>query len=570
MATPTLPLWKHSRSPPCHSLIAAFLTLCGIFVSCIKATATEGTDLLLISVYWTSDRRGDERYPVHRHSGHILQLSGDTKEYELDLLSSSTPNDKIQFVGNMRHYTFDSLNFSLNATSILLLSCDSYISNHAKRLTTLEDPAPTFLRATLQKPKAIILYTSQGGCCRIEPHYWRHRYRHLPIFTFNNLTELTVNQFINAANGTDVQIVSRNVLVDTSLGYEMAEDDSARRLSKESALLVVYIITGLISTGFIGVLLYFGFKAYGRCGHNSTEHLGPRPRQSRTRGIARTALDTIPVVRFGSRPVESPSKDVDVEMQEANSSLEVRDLQELGNPPSSNCPSSPENSSTSASVSEFPSVYSVTNSVPIDTMITGAPLPQANQVQCPVCMDDFEEGQEIRILPCNHSFHTDCIDPWLLNVTGSCPLCRIDLRPPEERERDNNPASIFPPLPEGYGTPRNAPGINGHLSRLLEVARRTSSREERLTALRAVRDDAQGNGSRHPVRPRSRKPELGITRLRRAVFGSDGRSGREAIGGANDLHDMSGQLQSENRVNLVSNAATIGAPSSSPSSAGLR
>ena len=46
----------------------------------------------------------------------------------------------------------------------------------------------------------------------------------------------------------------------------------------------------------------------------------------------------------------------------------------------------------------------------------------AGQQECPVCMDDFENGQEVRVLPCSHRFHPECIDPWLLNISGSCPL----------------------------------------------------------------------------------------------------------------------------------------------------
>ncbi|GAA6014970.1 hypothetical protein JCM10207_008689 [Rhodosporidiobolus poonsookiae] len=48
---------------------------------------------------------------------------------------------------------------------------------------------------------------------------------------------------------------------------------------------------------------------------------------------------------------------------------------------------------------------------------------------CPICFTEFEAGDELRVLPCDqrHMFHTSCIDPWLLEVSSSCPLCRLDL-----------------------------------------------------------------------------------------------------------------------------------------------
>ena len=45
-----------------------------------------------------------------------------------------------------------------------------------------------------------------------------------------------------------------------------------------------------------------------------------------------------------------------------------------------------------------------------------------NGLACSVCTDDFTKGQDVRVLPCNHKFHPECIDPWLLNVSGTCPL----------------------------------------------------------------------------------------------------------------------------------------------------
>ncbi|KPV73743.1 uncharacterized protein RHOBADRAFT_54930 [Rhodotorula graminis WP1] len=48
---------------------------------------------------------------------------------------------------------------------------------------------------------------------------------------------------------------------------------------------------------------------------------------------------------------------------------------------------------------------------------------------CPICFCDFEDGDELRVLPCDnrHRFHSACIDPFLLNVSRLCPLCRLDL-----------------------------------------------------------------------------------------------------------------------------------------------
>jgi hypothetical protein len=45
---------------------------------------------------------------------------------------------------------------------------------------------------------------------------------------------------------------------------------------------------------------------------------------------------------------------------------------------------------------------------------------------CAVCLSDFEDGDSIRRLPCNHSFHCACVDRWL-SQNKECPLCRQDV-----------------------------------------------------------------------------------------------------------------------------------------------
>ena len=43
-------------------------------------------------------------------------------------------------------------------------------------------------------------------------------------------------------------------------------------------------------------------------------------------------------------------------------------------------------------------------------------------LSCSVCTEDFFESDNVRILPCGHIHHQSCIDPWLLDFAGTCPL----------------------------------------------------------------------------------------------------------------------------------------------------
>uniref|UniRef100_A0AAY4CRA4 RING-type domain-containing protein n=1 Tax=Denticeps clupeoides TaxID=299321 RepID=A0AAY4CRA4_9TELE len=42
---------------------------------------------------------------------------------------------------------------------------------------------------------------------------------------------------------------------------------------------------------------------------------------------------------------------------------------------------------------------------------------------CAVCLEQFHDNQCLRVLPCLHEFHRDCVDPWLL-LQQTCPLCK--------------------------------------------------------------------------------------------------------------------------------------------------
>lgn len=61
--------------------------------------------------------------------------------------------------------------------------------------------------------------------------------------------------------------------------------------------------------------------------------------------------------------------------------------------------------------------------------------------ECAICLTEFEEGEEIRVLErCRHGFHGACIERWLRSRL-SCPNCRSSCFPP----MDSSSSSSSPP-----------------------------------------------------------------------------------------------------------------------------
>lgn len=45
---------------------------------------------------------------------------------------------------------------------------------------------------------------------------------------------------------------------------------------------------------------------------------------------------------------------------------------------------------------------------------------------CSICLNSFSNDDNITCLPCNHYYHTTCINEWFKR-SNTCPKCRIDL-----------------------------------------------------------------------------------------------------------------------------------------------
>lgn len=48
--------------------------------------------------------------------------------------------------------------------------------------------------------------------------------------------------------------------------------------------------------------------------------------------------------------------------------------------------------------------------------------------------DAGQGAQPLRLLKCGHVFHKTCVDPWLLDVSGRCPVCQRPVRGSEPEE----------------------------------------------------------------------------------------------------------------------------------------
>lgn len=222
--------------------------------------------------------------------------------------------------------------------------------------------------------------------------------------------------------------------------------------SSSVAMIVLYTVTGVIAALFFGVIVTGAIRA-----HLHPERYGPRnvvgrPRQSRARGVARAMLETLPIVKFGDLDEvrhESQKPDVEMASHEGDQEEGARHQQDeaaaaapqqdgqagdsllAGNPATS----SPSAGNDAPTEDESSKQAHITNGQrepgdrehkgPAPSSRPGTPRIQNSATRtlgCPICAEDFVKGEDVRLLPCKHKFHPKCVDHWLVDVSGTCPL----------------------------------------------------------------------------------------------------------------------------------------------------
>lgn len=280
----------------------------------------------------------------------------------------------------------------------------------------------------------IILYSTETDYCDYEQDSTQDMQQYFPVFSMTNKEE-------SAALMADIDDLPPHMKYFVKIqGRGNGQQDSqvgqnplGPSPSTAVAMIILYSITGIITALFLIIIITGAIRA-----HRHPERYGPRnvlgrPRQSRARGLGRAILDTIPIVKFGEK---EPAKPTDVEL---GSTSEARDVNTDG------ATDVTQNDVTTAKAStDAPQTTGDGTAAPKDVTVAQgqehqegiAPAMPAvaaaatdrdssandENLGCSICTEDFEKGQDLRVLPCDHKFHPECVDPWLLNVSGTCPL----------------------------------------------------------------------------------------------------------------------------------------------------
>lgn len=348
----------------------------------------------------------------------------------------------------------------------------------------------------------IILYSTATDYCAYD--YDRNDTQSsFPVFSMTNKTDsaTVLDQIDDLAVHMKyfVQVQGRGN--DASTTSAQQQNPLGPSPSTAVAMIILYSITGIITALFLVIILTGAIRA-----HRHPERYGPRnvlgrPRQSRAKGLGRAILDTIPIIKFGEK---EPAKPTDVEL---GSSSEARPVDGTNSTAEATAAaaSSPataatateaannDPSTTTAEPTREPAMAEHAEGIAAavtPATIAGSSTNEAgngDSLGCTICTEDFEKGQDIRVLPCDHKFHPECVDPWLLNVSGTCPLCRVDLRPTTTNESSHSQSDeLAPPLnPEAETSHRRRTALRDIL---FFRQHPDAPAEDRISALRRLRE----------------------------------------------------------------------------------
>ncbi|MCJ1251784.1 hypothetical protein MMC30_009022 [Trapelia coarctata] len=444
--------------------------------------------------------------PVDPNNSQLLMNS----RYDVDPLTdqaglSATPQSlqQIRIVGNLIATSPLTVAY-LQVGQLAYISCDPWVYQGFKNAQTTISDAIQKIQGPSFTQGAIVLYSRSATFCT----YASGTVNYPWVYTMTNATESRdLGDSLNSTGLPSVITLDPVSLVNNSSPTPANNPQDALGPSPTTAvaMIILYSITGIITTLFLIIIITGAVRA-----HRHPERYGPRnvigrPRQTRARGIARAMLESLPIVKFGEPEIEAPKavpNERDIELGQTERS----DPRTTTSSEAERAPTAPGEQRADGGNADGDIVTEAAEGIAqsLDRAEGGGENDAESGLACSVCTDDFIKGQDIRVLPCNHKFHPECIDPWLLNVSGTCPMCRVDLRPVADHAEDLTDGTDSSQMPDritqnfldltGYTVPewrtmnrRRSTGLSSYIHHTLNFRRmRDATPEERIDALRQV------------------------------------------------------------------------------------
>ncbi|KAK9366694.1 hypothetical protein V1509DRAFT_628793 [Lipomyces kononenkoae] len=458
-------------------------------------------------------------------------------------------NSNVTYQGILQIYTANS-SIALNAGSIAFISCDDQST-----------VSQAVIRAAEQHPSCILLYSTTARTCIFASSYLLYSGdlgavfstrsvslgRQL-LYSINNnpdllMASVVVNEtMVNMQPSTSTQVsTATTTILTTGTSSQVSSSptttspafatwppapvssttSSSSGSSQTSqspghntavAMIILYSVTGVVSGFFLLIIILGAIRAHRHPERYqvTTNPDGTVQRTKRARGLARAVLDSIPLVRVPESHHHRQSDDTIDGTGDTQNNIKMVDLQtgrdrETSQENNETQPKPEQDNRDGEDVAKteaVPDAMSTDRDTP-NTRVSNSStisLPSALMFPtngCTICFEPFLPGQDLRVLPCHHGFHAACVDPWLLNSSSQCPLCRVDLSLRSGAEIPDMPPGLIPESADGHLDSQTAAaavdgnGLHARFNRFLDMwnAQLLPREARRLALERFVEED---------------------------------------------------------------------------------